>query len=188
MPAANVPSVSATPLCQTWRKRFFGRLSASEPHSSRTPSMNVQPATCATSASNAAPIAIISAELWVSAVLARIASSQSYSAISWTWRYSTPTLPSIVVTVSSVAACPRLLNPQRRANGRGHAALLPQSLDNRLRGYPHDHPRSDDDGRRSLFSDIPFPPTSDEQPVLVIHNYCRSVTQSGKSSPRRRQI
>ncbi len=79
MPAANALSACATRPCQTWRKRSCGRRSASEPRSSPTPSMNAQPATYATSASSAVPNAIVFAKSWVSAVLARIASSQSCS-------------------------------------------------------------------------------------------------------------
>jgi hypothetical protein len=41
--------------------------------------------------------------------------------------------------------------PQRRANGRGHAALLAQSLDNHCAVTHMPTPRSYDYGRRSLF-------------------------------------
>ncbi len=87
-PAASVATVCATPLCQTWRKGSFERRSANEPHSWHTPSMNARSATYVTSASEDAPSAIIFAESWGWAVPARIASSRSCSAISWTWRSS----------------------------------------------------------------------------------------------------
>ena len=156
---------SATLPCQTWRKSSFERRSASEPHLSRTPSMNARRATCATSASDAAPSAITFAESWVSAVRARIVSSQSCSAISWTWRCSTVSLQPIVVTAGPVAASfpcisPRrwftLANPQRRANGRGHAALLPQSLDNRGAVTHMTTPGATTTGDARCFLDIPL--------------------------------
>jgi hypothetical protein len=118
MPAANAPSACATPRYQTWRKRFCGRRSASEPRSSRTPSMNAQPATSATSASSAVPSAIVFAKSWASAVLARSASSQSCSAISWTWRCSPRGNPRH-----------RLISKKPSA-GEGHDVLFSQDLDN----------------------------------------------------------
>jgi len=92
MRAVSVPSVCDTPPCPTLRKSCCGRHFASAPPSSRTPSMNAQRVTCATSASGAAQSAITFAESWVSAVLARTATSQFCSAISWTWRCSKTTL------------------------------------------------------------------------------------------------
>jgi hypothetical protein len=88
MRVSNARFASATLPCRTWRKGSFGPLSADAPRSSRTPSTNVLRATCATSASDAAPSAIIFAESWVSAVLARTASSRSCSVICWIWRCS----------------------------------------------------------------------------------------------------
>ena len=88
MRVSNARFASATLPCRAWRKGSFGPLSAGAPRSSRTPSTNVLRATCATSASDAAPSAIISAEPWVSAVLARTASSRSCSVICWIWRCS----------------------------------------------------------------------------------------------------
>ncbi len=85
MRVANALSVYATPLYQTWRKSSFGRLYVGEPRSSHTPSTNARRAMCATSARDAAPSATIFAESWDLAVLARTASSQSSSAIFWTW-------------------------------------------------------------------------------------------------------
>jgi hypothetical protein len=85
MRAANALSVYATPLYQTWRKSSFGRLYAGEPRSSLIRSTNARRAMCATSARDGAPSATIFAEPWDLEVLARTASSQSYSAIFWTW-------------------------------------------------------------------------------------------------------
>jgi len=120
MLAANVPSVCAIPRCPTWRKSSFERRSANEPHSSRTPSTNAQRATRATSASNAAPSAIIFAKSWGSAVLARIASSLSCSAISWTWRCSPDRNPW------------HRSDPQEPRAVEGHGVLFAQDLDNPL--------------------------------------------------------
>ncbi len=88
MRVSNAHSAFATLRCQTWRKASFGRLYADERRSSRTPSTNARRATRAISASDAAPSATISAEPWVSAVLARTVSSPSCSVISWIWRCS----------------------------------------------------------------------------------------------------
>src|SRR5712691_6098528 len=88
MRVSNAHSAFATLRCQTWRKTSFGRLYADERRSSRTPSTNARRATRAISASDAAPSATISAEPWVSAVLARTVSSPSCSVISWIWRCS----------------------------------------------------------------------------------------------------
>ncbi len=88
MRVSNAHSAFATLRCQTWRKASFGRLYADERRSSRTPSTNARRATRAISASDAAPSATISAEPWVSAVLARTASSRSCSVICWIWRCS----------------------------------------------------------------------------------------------------
>ena len=85
MRVANALSVYAILLYQTWRKSSFGRLSVGEPRSSHTPSTNARRAMCATSARDGAPSATIFAESWDLEVLARTVSSQSYSAISWTW-------------------------------------------------------------------------------------------------------
>jgi hypothetical protein len=88
MRVANAHSVYATPRYQTWRKSSFGRLSVGEPRLSHTRCTNAPRAMCATSASDVAPSATIFAEPWDSEVFARTASSQSCSAIFWTWRCS----------------------------------------------------------------------------------------------------
>ena len=88
MRVANAHSVYATPRYQTWRRSSFGRLSVGEPRSSHTRCTNAPRAMCATSASDVAPSATIFAEPWDSEVFARTASSQSCSAIFWTWRCS----------------------------------------------------------------------------------------------------
>ena len=127
-PAANVATACATPPCQTWRKNSFERRSANEPHSWHTPSMNARSATYVTSASEDAPSAIIFAESWGWAVPARIASSRSCSAISWTWRSSPDRNPW------------HRSDPQELRAGEGHDALLAQGLDNPPVGCPHDPP------------------------------------------------
>jgi len=119
-PAASVATVCATPRYQTWRKGSFDRRSANEPHSWHTPSMNARSATYVTSASEDAPSAIIFAESWGWAVPARIASSRSCSAISWTWRSSPDRNPW------------HRSDPQEPRAGEGHDALFAQGLDNPL--------------------------------------------------------
>ncbi len=102
MRVANAHSVYATPRYQTWRNSSFGRRSVGEPRSSHTRCTNAPRAMCATSASDVAPSATIFAEPWDSEVFARTASSQSCSAIFWTWRCSSfhfahPLRPRLIV-------------------------------------------------------------------------------------------
>jgi hypothetical protein len=150
--AANAPSACATPRYQTWRKRFCGRRSASEPHSSRTPSMNAQPATSATSASSGVPSAIVFAKSWASAALARIASSQSCSAISWTWRCSPERKP-----------WHRLISKKPSA-GEGHDVLFSQDLDNPgwVAHMPHPGDYDYDGPPSTQYSPIPATVALDE--------------------------
>jgi hypothetical protein len=196
--AANALSVCATQPCQTWRRSFFGQLSVGEPRSSRTPFTNAVRAMCATSVSGVVPSATIFAEPWDWEERARTASSQSCSAISWTWMCSpnsTSAPPrcsrhrhkekqghrpamTLFAGILTKEVLPTHRNPQRRANGCGHAALLTQSLDNPS-GVTHmtTTPAATTAGARRL-----------KDGKLISHRSCRALTHSGNSSPRRRQI
>jgi len=180
--------VCAIPPCQTWRKGSFERLSAGAPHSSRTPSTNAPRATCATSASDAAPSATISAEPWVSAVLARTASSRFCSVTSWIWRCSPYWIPS------------HRPAPREPSTGEGHDALFAQGLDNPLWVAHMTHPTDYDyDGPPSTYI-FPYPASpfskrpwrSSKQPLgsqlCFVRCFLPGSSQFGNSSPRRRQI
>ena len=132
MRVANALSVYAILLYQTWRKSSFGRLSVGEPRSSHTPSTNARRAMCATSARDGAPSATIFAESWDLEVLARTVSSQSYSAISWTWRCS----PDRERRHRPIPKKPRA--------GEGHDVLFAQDLDNPLWVAHMPHPTNYD--------------------------------------------
>jgi hypothetical protein len=181
-PAASVATVCATPLYQTWRKGSFERRSANEPHSWHTPSMNARSATYVTSASEGAPSAIIFAESWGWAVPARIASSRSCSAISWTWRSSPDRNPW------------HRSDPQELRAREGHDALFAQGLDNPLwvAHMPHQPATTTTVSITSLSNSFPRPRRSSKQ-RLRLSALLRSMllprsTSSGNSSPRRRQI
>jgi hypothetical protein len=115
--AGNALSVCATQPCQTWRRSFFGRLSAGEPRSSRTRFTNAVRAMCVTSVSGVVPSATIFAEPWDWEERARTASSRSCSAISWTWMCSpnsTSAPPAIATRENKAIDQPRPRSPASR--------------------------------------------------------------------------
>ncbi len=183
MRVSNAHSAFATLRCQTWRKASFGRLYADERRSSRTPSTNARRATRAISASDAAPSATISAEPWVSAVLARTVSSPSCSVISWIWRCSAYRTPRSILIHRNRARGRDMTPCSHRAwTTPGGVAHMPHPNRLRLRRSPvnltYPAPRPWRSSKQRLGSQLRFVRCSDR----ARHKSATLVRVGGRSS------